>query len=336
MRSRSSGQALAAFGAKCGSRWRQRRLLGQFGFDFGEGASFQLAKAALAQAWLGHQGRARGIGHSPAGGMGALQVAGVDDAGRLTRQGARQLARLPLAGAVERNVQVALDARVHVPGGLAVAHGNDAGGLHFSGPVARGQAHLARSTGRLRETAQGGVEQHAKMAGSSVHTSSCSAEVSYTTCCVAVSRSTRLTSRRCRWGLLAQHHPGAQGAAPAQPGPQPTSAGSAASRAGPGWRARPSAPPGVRRHRHAASRRAARPGAPVPRWAQRPFRWTAATGVFPAGRWGCRQRTQGGPAFAPGCPPRAPWRNPPPVRRQSPSQASETSVKPWRVSCLRG
>jgi hypothetical protein len=146
------GQGFAALGGKVRVALAPAAcLLGQLGFDLGEGAPFQLAKAALAQAWLGHQGRARGIGHGLAGGMGALQVAGVDDAGRLTCQGACQLARLPLAGAVERDVQVALDARVHVPGGLAVAHGNDAGGLHFSGPVARG----ASAPGAVRRAAAG-------------------------------------------------------------------------------------------------------------------------------------------------------------------------------------
>ena len=39
-------------------------------------------------------------------------------------------AGLPAAGVVELDVELALDARVDVPGGFAVAHGDDAGGFH--------------------------------------------------------------------------------------------------------------------------------------------------------------------------------------------------------------
>ena len=37
---------------------------------------------------------------------------------------------LPAAGVVQRNVQLALDAGVHVPGGFAVAQGDNAGSVH--------------------------------------------------------------------------------------------------------------------------------------------------------------------------------------------------------------
>ena len=59
-----------------------------------------------------------------------MQVAGVDGCNRLARKGLRRLLSLPQAGVVEGNIQVALDAGVHVPGGFAVADGNDAGGVH--------------------------------------------------------------------------------------------------------------------------------------------------------------------------------------------------------------
>ena len=69
------------------------------------------------------------LGHGLGGGQGALQITAVNGAGRLVRQGVRQLARLPLAGGVQGNVQAALNACVAVPGRFAVAHGGDAGAV---------------------------------------------------------------------------------------------------------------------------------------------------------------------------------------------------------------
>ena len=40
------------------------------------------------------------------------------------------LPRLPFADVVERNVEMALDAGVHIPGGFSVAYGDDAGDVH--------------------------------------------------------------------------------------------------------------------------------------------------------------------------------------------------------------
>jgi hypothetical protein len=65
---------------------------------------------------------------------GAQQVAGVDHVDGLARgERAGQALGLPAPGVVQRNVELALDARVHVPGGLAVADGDDAGGVHGGG-----------------------------------------------------------------------------------------------------------------------------------------------------------------------------------------------------------
>ncbi|MNV81887.1 hypothetical protein D3C71_1755820 [compost metagenome] len=108
-------------------------VLGQLGFDLGKGAALEVAKAAFAQPRLGHQRRARGAGHRLGGGVGPLEVAGVDGANRLTTQGLAQLGCLPQTGVVQWNVEVTLYAGVHVPGGFAMAYGNDAGGLHAGG-----------------------------------------------------------------------------------------------------------------------------------------------------------------------------------------------------------
>ena len=55
------------------------------------------------------------------------------DYGLAPGERAGQALSLPAPGVVQRNVELSLDARVHVPGGLAVADGDDAGGVHGGG-----------------------------------------------------------------------------------------------------------------------------------------------------------------------------------------------------------
>ncbi|MPN17572.1 hypothetical protein SDC9_164927 [bioreactor metagenome] len=76
---------------------------------------------------IGGERSARGVGNGLCGGEGAHQVAAVDGVDAVARQRACGLARLPEADVVERDVEMALDAGVHVPGGFSVADGDDAG-----------------------------------------------------------------------------------------------------------------------------------------------------------------------------------------------------------------
>ena len=105
----------------------------------------------LAQAVVCRHRPPDGLGNVLRCHMGSGQVAGVDGV-NLVPIGQRlgQPARLLQAGVVERDVQVTLDAGVHVPGGLAMPDGEDAGGVHVSAgsrcsPVAGRQAGSGNS-----------------------------------------------------------------------------------------------------------------------------------------------------------------------------------------------
>ena len=63
--------------------------------------------------------------------MGAAQVAGIDGGDGFGGQGLADPLGLPAAGVVQADVGLALDAGIDVPGGFAMAHGDDAGGFHW-------------------------------------------------------------------------------------------------------------------------------------------------------------------------------------------------------------
>ena len=96
-------------------------------FDLGPGQSLEAAEAALAQRHLGAQRQPRALGQRTRRVGGALQVAGIDGVEPFIGQRTRQPPRLLAAGGIELDVDLALDARLRVPVGLAVAHGDDAG-----------------------------------------------------------------------------------------------------------------------------------------------------------------------------------------------------------------
>ena len=121
-------------------------LLRLLGLDFLEGAPLKAAKAALAQACIGLYGAARGLAYSLRRTQCALQVAAVDGIQALIRQRSTCALGLPQADVVERNVQMPLDAGVHVPGGFAVAYGNDAGSLHAAKWASRPSEEKAKPT----------------------------------------------------------------------------------------------------------------------------------------------------------------------------------------------
>jgi hypothetical protein len=93
--------------------------------------------------------QSHGLREGRGGLQGPAQVAGVDGVQRLVGQRLRQALRLPAAVGVERDVGVALDARVGVPVGFAMADGDDAGG--FQGEfLCSGGAQDCASNRRLR------------------------------------------------------------------------------------------------------------------------------------------------------------------------------------------
>ena len=98
--------------------------------DLVEGLALEETEAALAQALLGHHRDAGDLGNGLRRLVGTAQVTGVDRADLLACQGFADAAGLPTAGVVQADVELALDASIQVPGGLAVAHGDDAGGFH--------------------------------------------------------------------------------------------------------------------------------------------------------------------------------------------------------------
>ena len=130
-------QRLAALRAEAGIALAPApRLLGKALLDLGKSEAFEAAEATLAQTGLGAQMQARTAGHHARSLAGAGQIAGVDRVQALAGQGLRQPLRLPAAGLVQFDVELALDAGGHVPRGLAVANGDDArrlvGGTHPS------------------------------------------------------------------------------------------------------------------------------------------------------------------------------------------------------------
>ena len=94
------------------------------------GLALELAKVALPQAQVRRQSGRAGLGNRLRRVPGPGQVAGVHRFQRLATQRLRHLGRLPAAAGIEADVELALDAGSHIPGSLAVANGNDAGGLH--------------------------------------------------------------------------------------------------------------------------------------------------------------------------------------------------------------
>ncbi len=122
------GQPLAALGAEAGVALAPAFAgLGMIALDLGPGQALEDAEGALAQAALGPRHEARGPGQRLGGLPGALQVARVERRDALVGQRRGDARRLPAALVVERHVELALDARVDVPGRLAVADGEDAG-----------------------------------------------------------------------------------------------------------------------------------------------------------------------------------------------------------------
>ena len=106
-------------------------LFGQFSLDFGKRATLEVTKGPLAQAGVRGHGQAHGLGHGLSRHVGAREIAGVDRLQPVAPgQGLGQPAGLLQAGFVQGDVQLALDAGVHIPGGFAVANGEDAGDFH--------------------------------------------------------------------------------------------------------------------------------------------------------------------------------------------------------------
>ena len=118
--------------------------------DLGVGQAFKNAKAAFAQALvqtdlacLQHR---RFGGNRQRGGFGAQQVTGVNGVDGLIRQGIRHTLGLPAPMRVEVDVELPLDARVYIPGGLAVAYGDDAGGVAHSDTTCKPESVAADSS----------------------------------------------------------------------------------------------------------------------------------------------------------------------------------------------
>jgi hypothetical protein len=73
------------------------------------------------------------------GGLGStLQVTAVDGGDVLVGERRRELRRLPAAVGIERDVELALDALLDVPVGLAVADDDETGGFGDQRPASRG------------------------------------------------------------------------------------------------------------------------------------------------------------------------------------------------------
>ena len=131
-------QRFAALGRKGGVALAPAvGLFRLFGFQLFKGMALQHAKAALTQALVRCQGRLGGFCDGAGRDPGALQVAAVDGVDGLIGQRQGGLAGLPQAHVVQRNVQMALEAAVHVPGGFSVADGDDAGGVHAMSGLGR-------------------------------------------------------------------------------------------------------------------------------------------------------------------------------------------------------
>ena len=94
------------------------------------GLALELAKVALPQAQVRRQSGRAGLGNRLRRVPGPGQVTGIDRLQWLATQRLCHLRCLPTAAGIEADVELALDAGGHIPGSLAVANGNDAGGLH--------------------------------------------------------------------------------------------------------------------------------------------------------------------------------------------------------------
>ncbi|MCY1546127.1 hypothetical protein D9M68_821050 [compost metagenome] len=121
-----------------------QRLLGKALLQLAPGVAFETTKAPFAQAHVRRHGLVARAGDRLRGLQGAQQVAGVAGGDRFVAQGVGQLGRLLATVIVEFDVGVALDARVAVPGGLTVAHGQDAGDLQRVSLKAGGRLQLYR------------------------------------------------------------------------------------------------------------------------------------------------------------------------------------------------
>jgi hypothetical protein len=119
--------------------------LGPAGLDLLVGVAFEGAEATFAQGGVGVHRQTRGGRDGLRRLVGPQQVAGVDRLHALFGHGRGETFGLPAAGVVEGDVELALDAGVDVPGGLAVADRQDAGDfVHRCGGAAR------QSSRRLR------------------------------------------------------------------------------------------------------------------------------------------------------------------------------------------
>ncbi len=96
--------------------------------DLREGQSLEDAETALAQCRVGANGQPNAGAQHVCGIESAMQIARIDGVERVTGQRQRQAPGLPAAGVVQADVALALDARVDVPGRLAVADGENARG----------------------------------------------------------------------------------------------------------------------------------------------------------------------------------------------------------------
>ena len=98
--------------------------------DLVEGLAFEHPEAPLAQTGVRHHVHAGRLGDRPRGFVGAREVAGIDRGQGLPAEGVAHAAGLPTPGLVQLDVELPLDARVHVPGRLAMPRGDDARGFH--------------------------------------------------------------------------------------------------------------------------------------------------------------------------------------------------------------
>jgi hypothetical protein len=96
----------------------------------GVGVALKLAKATFPQAGVREQRAGSHSGNRLGGLPGTPQVTGVDGIDGFICQRAADTTGLPEADLIERNVQMSLNTIANVPGGFAMAHSDDAGGLH--------------------------------------------------------------------------------------------------------------------------------------------------------------------------------------------------------------
>ncbi|MCY1546180.1 hypothetical protein D9M68_821640 [compost metagenome] len=97
------------------------KVFGQVLGHFGVGLALQRAVAAFAQARVGAYLQPQRLGQRRRGFHGPRQVAGIHRVDRLAGQRGGQRARLGAAGLVQRNIELALQPALPVPGRLAMA-----------------------------------------------------------------------------------------------------------------------------------------------------------------------------------------------------------------------